>query len=283
MKYLEILNANEKELSMSELIFAGVHKTIMNIGSNIAEELIDLAKNLKKMRDEKLYEIAGFETFSQYVEGAVGIKERQAYNYINVIERLDAEFLHSNAKLGITKLLELSKIEDKEKFEKVVEITNVEDISVSELRKEIAKLNSDNEEILEKNSELEEQLNDSQAERDRAIDDKEKISEECEQLKKELWQLKQQDKVVEVVKDKDQEKELKEYKKKLKELEIALSEKTKQLAIAEDSIINEYKYKFGQVQNLIIDLKDLIFKANEENKQKLINAFESLKELISVC
>lgn len=71
---------------------------------------VEFCRQLKEMRDRKLYSALGFARFEDYAEQAVGIKWRQAYNYIQVYERLSPQLLEQNAGLGVTKLLLLTQV-----------------------------------------------------------------------------------------------------------------------------------------------------------------------------
>jgi hypothetical protein len=110
------------------------HNNIITAEHTIAEALISLCENLKKMRDEQLYKSLGFEKFEDYTENACNMKKRQAYNYIQTYERLGNSFLQSNAQLGITKLQLLTEIcaFDREEF---VEENDLEGMSVAEIKK----------------------------------------------------------------------------------------------------------------------------------------------------
>ena len=69
-----------------------------------ADAMVEVCKDLKRMRDGKLFEALGYQSFDAYTEDALNIKSRQAYTYISVYERLGETQLQSNANLGITKL-----------------------------------------------------------------------------------------------------------------------------------------------------------------------------------
>ena len=73
-----------------------------------AESMVEVCRGLKQMRDEKLFEDLGYQSFDAYTEDELNIKGRQAYNYISVYERLGPTVLQSNADLGITKLVLLA-------------------------------------------------------------------------------------------------------------------------------------------------------------------------------
>ncbi len=97
MKFNEIM-LGTSEATVEESRFRALHTEIMANGNMMAECAVVMARKLKEMKDTKLYETAGFTTFSEYAETACGIKERQAYNYISIVENLSGEFLQSSAK-----------------------------------------------------------------------------------------------------------------------------------------------------------------------------------------
>ena len=87
-----------------------LHSDIMATARTAAEHIVELCRLLKRMRDEKLYAELGFESFGAYAEEAVGIRQRQAYNYIGIYEKLSPKLLAENAELGVTKLSLLSQV-----------------------------------------------------------------------------------------------------------------------------------------------------------------------------
>lgn len=147
-----------------------LHLEIRKNGEIAATAMVEFAKGLKTMRDKHLYMELGFETFEEYAEKAAGLKQRQAYNYIQALEGLGETFLQSNANLGITKLQVLTELSYFER-EEFVENNNVDEMSVRELKETIKKLNeaeeqitfltSENEQLTEKNKELSELVDDS--------------------------------------------------------------------------------------------------------------------------
>ena len=88
-----------------------LHSDIMANMRAAATAMVEFCRQLKEMRDRKLYSALGFARFEDYAEStAVGIKWRQAYNYIQVYERLSPQLLEQNAGLGVTKLLLLTQV-----------------------------------------------------------------------------------------------------------------------------------------------------------------------------
>ena len=74
-----------------------LHYEIMSAAQSAGSSLLMLGRKLKEMRDTRGYEHLGFETFAQYTEQAAGIRQRQAYNYISVVERIPARLVEENA------------------------------------------------------------------------------------------------------------------------------------------------------------------------------------------
>lgn len=115
-----------------------LHERILGDAGRVVVALCDLCEKLKVMRDEKLWKEMGAESFDAYVEEQVGIKSRQAYNYIATYERLGKTALQSNAHLGITKLQLLTEVSDVRRSE-FVEEHDLEGMSVREIRELVAK------------------------------------------------------------------------------------------------------------------------------------------------
>lgn len=115
-----------------------LHERILGDAGRVVVALCDLCEKLKVMRDEKLWKEMGAESFDAYVEEQVGIKSRQAYNYIATYERLGRTALQSNAHLGITKLQLLTEVSDVRRAE-FVEEHDLEGMSVREIRELVAK------------------------------------------------------------------------------------------------------------------------------------------------
>ena len=108
--------------------------------------MISMCRNLKQMRDTRLYSQLGYESFEDYTEKAVGLKRRQAYNYITVLESLPTHLLQSNAHLGITKLELLSRVPVLEREDVVTEY-ELEGLSTRELRELVDKYKMQGEQL----------------------------------------------------------------------------------------------------------------------------------------
>ena len=109
----------------------GLHYEIVAAAQAAANSLLDLGRKLKQMRDTGGYKSLGFETFAQYTEQAVGIRQRQAYTYITVVENVPARLVEENAAAGVTKLALLAKLGPADQQEVAGELA---DITVKELQ-----------------------------------------------------------------------------------------------------------------------------------------------------
>lgn len=116
----------------------GLHYEIVAAAQAAANSLLDLGRKLKQMRDTGGYKRLGFETFAQYTEQAVGIRQRQAYTYITVVENVPARLVEENAAAGVTKLALLAKLGPADQQEVAGELA---DITVKELQSLIEEKN----------------------------------------------------------------------------------------------------------------------------------------------
>lgn len=112
-----------------------LHVEILTAAQAAATSLLDLGRKLKRMRDGGHYKALGYETFADYTEQEVGIRQRQAYNYITVVEKVPAQLVEENAAAGITKLALLAKMAPNDQQEIAGDLAN---ITVAELQKLIA-------------------------------------------------------------------------------------------------------------------------------------------------
>lgn len=120
-----------------------LHQQIIINGRLAAEHLVEMCRCIKQMRDGKLYISLGYEDFGNYCEDMLKIKARQGYSYIKIYEDLPQTFLQSNANIGVTKLELLTHVNplDREEF---VKNTNLNEITVNELKAEIERLKTEN-------------------------------------------------------------------------------------------------------------------------------------------
>lgn len=112
---------------------AAMHFEIVQAAKAAVNSLLDLGRKLKRMRDSGRYKDLGFSSFAEYTEAAVGIKQRQAYNYITVVESLPARLIEENAAAGVTKLALLSKLNPEDREDLTGDA--LANITVAELKK----------------------------------------------------------------------------------------------------------------------------------------------------
>lgn len=117
-----------------------LHYEIITAARAAADSLLNLGRKLKQMRDTGHYKDLGFDTFAAYTETAVGIRQRQAYNYISVVEKLPAQLIEENAAAGVTKLALLAKLGPDDREE--VATDGLANITVAELQKIIDERNN---------------------------------------------------------------------------------------------------------------------------------------------
>jgi hypothetical protein len=82
--------------------------------------------------------LQGFGSFEEYCEKKVGIGKRHGYNFIQVYEKFGEEKLQQLQGLGITKLLEIAKLDD-EDAEDLMRNNDVSGLSTRELSAEVEK------------------------------------------------------------------------------------------------------------------------------------------------
>ena len=101
------------------------------------KSLYEMCVLLKQMRDGKQYKVLGYYSFEDYCEEEVGMNRRNAYRYIAVIENI--KNVTSMSQIGMTKLSLLASLSESQQ-EEIQQTVNVEDVSVRELKAEIARL-----------------------------------------------------------------------------------------------------------------------------------------------
>ena len=117
---------------------AQLTQRILANGSIAANSMIEMGRDLKTVRDERLFTELGFGAFEEYCEKKVGIGKRHGYNFIQVYEKFGEEKLQQLQGLGITKLLEIAKLDD-EDAEDLMRNNDVSGLSTRELSAEVEK------------------------------------------------------------------------------------------------------------------------------------------------
>lgn len=153
------------------------------------QNLYEVCKGLKEMRDGKLYKELGYNSFDDYTENEVGLSRFMAYKYAAIADMKNVESIQQ---IGVTKLALLAKLDEPQR-EEIQQTVNVEDISVRELKAEIAKLNEEKagyqerqEKLLTRNKELVQELSNSEDECSSLGSDLDEAKETVASLKKQL-------------------------------------------------------------------------------------------------
>lgn len=120
-----------------------LHYEIMAAAQTAAASLLDLARKIKRMRDTSGYKALGFDSLEAYTMATMGMKQRQAYNYIAIAEKLPAQLIEQNAAAGVTKLALLAQLSGQEQ-QQIAAKTNLADTTVAELKAQIKELQAKN-------------------------------------------------------------------------------------------------------------------------------------------
>lgn len=128
--------------SKQYLLAVEIDQRIKTTAKALAENLFDLCSLFYKMSSEKLYKKLGYQNFADYCEKETGIHREQGRKYA----RIGGEFLDQNAQstwhfeaIGTEKLYLLARLDEPER-EEIQQTVNLEDVSVRELKAEIARL-----------------------------------------------------------------------------------------------------------------------------------------------
>lgn len=292
----------EVALSDDQRQFVATHRRILACGNMAGQYLVEMAQNLKAMRDGKLYRAAGFAEFRDYVREAIGIEERQAYNYIRVAEGLPKDFLAEHAGLGITKLSILAAAQPEDR-EKAVE-SGVADESVRALQEKIRELEAERDKQAEQLSLFSAQVEEAErakasAEAEsaaaadaeaRAKDDVErarkkleaaekkvnKLIEEKARAEKEAADLKALPPKVEQVDNPQTEAKLKEAEAERDSALAALETAKKQLEIAADDKMARFRILFEDFQVLLDKMLGLANKMDGDKRGKCVSAIRTI-------
>ncbi|MCM1275495.1 MAG: DUF3102 domain-containing protein [Lachnospiraceae bacterium] len=121
-------------------------KNNINANAEIAVKSIGMVgRDLKAMRDERLYLELGCESFEEFCNTKTQIGQRQAYNFIRVYEKY-GERLTELSNIGITKLVLMAALDD-EDSDALIASGDAEEMSARELAKRVKELQNKNEQL----------------------------------------------------------------------------------------------------------------------------------------
>lgn len=243
---------------MPEIIVSEQRKKAVELNQKIIvsaelaqKNLWDMCVSLKEMRDDKLYKELGYGNFEDYCENEVGMKRRNAYNYISIVEKVKLENVQSIAQSGMTKLSLLATISEQEQAE-IAERVDLEDTTVKELKAEIDRIKKEKSRLVREidniNTDLLQQMGINRL-KDKDI---EKLKSEMSSVNNQLLQQKE----LNYLKDHDLEKLKKSAKEK-------------------DKLIDGLKSQVEELENRPIEVAVVEPSDNERRLQETINALRA--------
>ena len=274
----QLIFREDGTIGEAEKNFIACHNAIVYYARSACEFAYKMAIAIKRMRDEKLYVAGGYETFAEYTENVLGMKERNAYNYIQIAETYSEDYLQSNAKLGVTKLLLLSTLsdEDRAKIER-----EAEDATVKELKEMVVAIKKEQGEQLsmlekEKSDEIK-KLKEESAKKISELSDKVRVATLAKaSLEKEINDLKNAPSAVKIVKEPVLKQKIEELEEKLRQSCVSEQTLKKQLEIAKDSNMTKFAVKFEDLQKVIGEIKVLLNAMSADNKERCFKALQSV-------
>ena len=193
----QLMLADNNGLTVEQQQFKDLHERICYNARKSAEHWVEMASAIREMRDSKRYKAAGFEDFADYTVNALGIKERQAYNYISVIEKLPEGFIRAHATIGVTKLALLTSVNEEER-EEILEKIDLDTAKTSEINAAVKSAIEERDKatqqlalVLEEKADLEKENADYQAEYSDLIKEQNVIRADQKRLKKENEELRE--------------------------------------------------------------------------------------------
>ncbi|MBQ8079645.1 MAG: hypothetical protein IJ236_06805 [Oscillospiraceae bacterium] len=188
-----------------------------------AVSLAEVGRCLKEMRDGQLYTELGFRSLEEYSEARLGIRRSQAYKMIQVSEHLPEDFVRSTGQIGIEKLALLA-LATPEEREAVQEHVDLGEVTVKELKAEIAALRKENAELTQAAEQVDtyaRQFDDLTASRNLAEDRAGRLTEQVKRLTAQVTELESRpvEHAVQEVPDPEQQKKIDELTARLRQNE----------------------------------------------------------------
>ena len=238
----QLMLADNSGLTVEQQQFKDLHERICYNARKSAEHWVEMASAIREMRDSKRYKAAGFEDFADYTVNALGIKERQAYNYISVIEKLPEEFIRAHATIGVTKLALLTSVNEEER-EEILEKIDLDTAKTSEINAAVKAAIEERDKatqqlalVLEEKADLEKENAEYQAEYSDLIKeqkgiraDQKRLEEENEELREKLAEKESAEPTVIYQPDPEQAKKLDKAEEEKHVLEDEIASKDKAL------------------------------------------------------
>lgn len=277
--YEQLISTEQRpaELTNEERAFIEAHRRIIDCGKLTGQCLLEMCRQIKKMRDGKLYLAAGFEKFEDYTEQALSIKQRQAYKYIQIAETYSENYIEENAGVGITKLALLARVTEEER-EEIAENIDVKAASKSEVEEAVKAALRERDEAQKQLDICKEEVDEIREQLDTAESTKLELQDAYDAKKKELIEIKDKVKGLETAK-KDLEKQLSAAKAAAKEVKTVPDVQSKKLAEAEKARADELEQKLRETNAQLAAAKEqkktiasddlLIFKIKYNDLQRI--------------
>lgn len=285
-----------------------ITERIRQYGAQMANAVCNIGKDLRYMKVTKLYEELGYESFENYAEKEFELKQRQAYQYISVFEKLGEDFIEKNSSLGISKLALLTQLNVDERQE-LIESGEAAEMSVREMKTKVEEIADKGEqqsffepitevievpdyaEMLEKEKELsaekdkeikelKEKLSGTKKIKDEKADALKKYSDalvENNKLNKEIEELKKRKPETITVTD---ETALQKKDEEIASLKNQLEEMQKNSAAVNDAEKNNFKAVYSSAYKELSGLIEFVRNAEESEKGTFIDKTEKLLDVI---
>lgn len=285
-----------------------ITERIRQYGAQMANAVCNIGKDLRYMKVTKLYEELGYESFENYAEKEFELKQRQAYQYISVFEKLGEDFIEKNSSLGISKLALLTQLNVDERQE-LIESGEAAEMSVREMKTKVEEIADKGEqqsffepitevievpdyaEMLEKEKELsaekdkeikelKEKLSGTKKIKDEKADALKKYSDalvENNKLNKEIEELKKRKPETITVTD---ETALQKKDEEIASLKNQLEEMQKNSAAVNDTEKNNFKAVYSSAYKELSGLIEFVRNAEESEKGTFIDKTEKLLDVI---
>lgn len=240
----------------------------------------DIGKDLRRMKVQNLFTHLGYENFEDYAKKEFDLERRQAYLYISVYEKLGEDFVQANARLGITKLAELSMMNPEDRQE-IMETADIEKMSTRELKALVESYKNQGEQLSmleEENSKLKEESELDRKEQENANAAAQRYKEECNRRAEEQQRLQERVESLER-KLRDKDSTISTLEESVKELE----SRPQDVQVAEKEVIKEvFKEVPDTKTKEKLDKKiNELLRANHEKEQvkKELNALSAEKTM----
>ena len=243
---------------MAEMVLSKDYKTAVELDQRIkttaktfTENFIQLCRLLDEMCSKKLYKEFGYQTFYDYCEKEIGLKPTQSKKWAKIGEgfKENGQSTVHFETLGTEKLYLLAKLDEPER-EEIQQNVNLEDVSVKELKAEIAKLKDDNDKIRSAKISMESDLLSVKS-------NNRSLRHQLDDAEKKITEL--ENRPVEIAVQEDEEGRI--AKALVKQLDRQLSE-------ADQNHVNEVQKIRREYQNQINELEEQLTEMTEQAQQK---------------